>query len=257
MNKVRLQVEDGVGTVVIDNPPLNLLSNAVRMEFLHALAAAEVEKQVRAVVVTGAGDRAFSAGSDVREFVQEMNEDRGAERAKRELKFLKRVVLCLKPTIAAIQGYALGGGCELAMACDLRIASEDSQIGFPEIKVGVFPINSIEGSLRLFGEAKTKELMFLGDPISATEAWRLGFLNRVVPKGQALPAAQEIAHRLVQLPGVTLVELKSLINHQYVKLLDESGRLARDAMRKIFRTEDVREGVMAFLEKRAPRFQHR
>ncbi|MFQ5830880.1 MAG: enoyl-CoA hydratase/isomerase family protein [Candidatus Methylomirabilia bacterium] len=257
MSSVRFDSEDGVATLIIDNPPLNVLSNGVRGELLTRLSAAAAEERIRAVVICGAGDQAFSAGSDVREFIREMKECRGGERAERELDFLKRVVSFPKPTIAAIEGHALGGGCELAMACDLRIASENSQIGFPEIKLGVFPINAIEGSLRMFGEAKTKELMFFGEVISAPDALRIGFLNRVVPKGRALSSAREMAHRLVQLPGVTLVELKSLINYQYGKLLDEGGRLARDAASRVFRTEDLQEGVAAFLEKRAPHFRHR
>lgn len=257
MATVHAETGDGIAILLIDNPPLNLLSNAIRAELLRALAAVEADDRIRAVVLAGAGARAFSAGSDAKEFVRDMDEDRGAERARKELEFLRRVSFFRKPTVAAIHGYALGGGCELAMACDLRVASVEAQIGFPEIKLGVFPINSIEGSLRLFGEAKTKELMFLGEPIDASAALRIGFLNRVVERGQALAEAQAIARRLAQLPAVSLTELKTLINHQYRRLLEEGGRLAAEAMAKIFRTEDVREGVAALLEKRPPQFRHR
>jgi enoyl-CoA hydratase len=252
----RLDVDDDVATVTIDNPPLNLLSNAVRAELLARFEVAAAEGRVRVVVITGAGPRGFSAGSDVREFVEERGSG-GAERAEREFEFLKRVASCPKPTIAAIEGYALGGGCELAMACDFRVASEDAQLGFPEIKLGVFPINTVDRSVLLLGEARTKELMFFGNAIGAGEAARIGLVHRVVAKGQVLTVAREMAQRLGRLPGATLAELKGLINRHYLESLEEGGRFARDAAARVFRTEDLREGVAAFLEKRPPQFRHR
>ncbi len=257
MGSVRLEVEDGVGSLVIDNPPLNLLSNAIRAQLLEGLDSLGASEGVRAVVISGGGDRAFSAGSDVREFLGEIDEKAGAVRARRELEFLMRIMSFRRPTVAAIEGYALGGGCELAMACDFRVASAESRLGFPEIKLGVFPINSIERSLRLLGERWTKELMLLGEPIGAEDAARAGLLNRVVPRGEALRAAKDLARRLAELPAVTVAEVKALINHRHARLVEEQGRLAADAMDRIFRTEDVREGVTAFIEKRKPRFGHR
>lgn len=253
----RLHIEASVATITIDNPPLNLLSNAVRAGLLAQLHVAAGESAVRAILITGAGQRSFSAGSDIREFLDEIGAKRGAERAARELEFLKEIASCRKPTIAAIEGYALGGGCELAMACDFRVGSETAQLGFPEIKIGVFPINTVERSLLLLGEARTKELMFFGEPIEATEAARMGLLHRVVPRGQALASARDVARQLARLPGVTLAELKALANRRHLAALEEGARLVQDATARVFATEDVQEGVAAFLEKRAPEFRHR
>jgi enoyl-CoA hydratase len=257
VSEVHLDIAEAIAMMTIDNPPLNLLSNGVREKLLRRLQEATAADQVRAVVVTGAGGRAFSAGSDVREFVDEMRERGGAERAERERRFLERIAGCPKPILAAIEGYALGGGCELAMACDFRVAGEGAQLGFPEIKLGVFPLNSVERSLLVVGEAWTKELMFFGEPIDAATALRAGFVHRVVPRGQALAAAQERAGVLAKLPGLTLGELKQLINRRYLALLAEGAGPARDAAARIFESEDLQEGVAAFREKRAPRFRHR
>lgn len=253
----RLDIENHVATITIENPPLNLLSDAVRAEVLARVDAAVEDGGVRAIVITGAGERSFSAGSDVREFIDDMLGNRGAERAEREYEFLKQIATCPRPTIAAIEGYALGGGCELAMACDFRVAGEGARLGFPEIKLGVFPINTVEQSVLLLGEAKTKELMFFGDPIGADEAARIGLLHRVVPTGHALTAAREMAERLARLSGATLSELKGLTTRHSLELLEAGGHLACEAAARVFRTEDFREGVAAFLEKRAPQFRHR
>ena len=253
----RLGIENHVATITIDNPPLNLLDRAVRAEVLARMNAAVEDGGVRAIVITGAGERSFSAGSDIREFVDDIRRNRGAERAEHEYELLKQIATCPKPTIAAIEGYALGGGCELAMACDFRVAGEGARLGFPEIKLGVFPINTVERSLLLLGEAKTKELMFFGDPISADEAARIGLLRRVVPTGHAMTAARELAERLARLPGATLTELKGLTARHSLEPFEAGGRLAREAAARVFRTEDLREGVAAFLEKRVPQFRHR
>lgn len=257
MSEVHLDIAEAIGTITIDNPPLNLLSNGVREKLLQRLQEATAADQVRTVVVTGAGGRAFSAGSDVREFVDEIRERRGAERAERELRFLERIPRCPKPILAAIEGYALGGGCELAMACDFRVAGEGAQLGFPEIRLGVFPLNSVERSLLVVGEAWTKKLMFFGEPLDATTAHRAGLVHQIVPKGRALAVAHEWAGELAKLPGLTLRELKRLINWRYLELLAESAGPARDAAARVFESEDLQEGVVAFREKRAPRFRHR
>lgn len=254
---VRLEVEDARAVVTLDHPPLNLLSDAMRAEVLACLDAAAGDPQVRAVILTGAGERSFSAGSDVREFLEDIRRDRGAERADREYDFLRRVLTCPRPTIAAIEGYALGGGCELALACDFRVAGEGARLGFPEIRLGVFPLNTVERSVCLLGEARTKELMFLGEAVEAAEAARIGLVHRVVPAGTALAAARELASRLARLPGTTLAELKVLATRRSLELLEAGRRAAREAAARVFRTEDLGEGVAAFLEKREPRFRHR
>jgi enoyl-CoA hydratase/carnithine racemase len=257
MGTVRMAMDDAIATIIIDNPPLNLLTNDVRDTLLAWLDGAVADDGVRAIVLAGAGGRAFSAGSDVREFLADMREDRGAERAERERHFLERIAGCPKPIVAAIEGHALGGGCELALACDFRIAGEGATLGFPEIRLGVFPLNTVEWCRLLVGAAWTRELMLLGQPIGAEDARRIGLVHRVVATGQARSAAGARARELAALPGLTLAEIKRLLNRRVLALLAEGAGTAQEAAARVFRSEDLREGVAAFREKRPPRFRHR
>ncbi len=248
---------DGVATVTVDNTPLNLLSKAVHLELAACLDELETADSVRVLIITGAGERAFSAGSDVKEFATEMHPGGGRERALREFHLFNKISFMRKPSIAAITRLAMGGGLELAMACDMRVAEEGSRLALPEIKLGAFPGACTVRLPRLVGAAKAKEIMFLGEPITAQEALRIGLVNRIAPPGQALQTAREMAARIAAHPGEVVGIIKDAVDRGLDLPLAETGSLVADGMEQSFLSENIREGVQAFLDKRPPRFKHR
>lgn len=250
--------ENGVATLVVDNPPMNVLSGAVSDELKQCVEEIGVDPDVVAVVVTGAGERAFMAGADIKEFPQMMTPGGAKSGAERIHAALNALDFLPKPTIAAIHGYALGGGLELALACDIRVAAENAQLGVPEIKLGLFPGGGGTQRLpRLIGEGKAKELMYTGDPVKAEEALRIGLVNRVVPAGEDVKAAQELARTIASRAGVALSLIKRAVDQGTQKTLLEGLQLERELFDKVFQTEDVREGVDAFINKRPAKFKHR
>jgi enoyl-CoA hydratase/carnithine racemase len=163
-----------------------------------------------------------------------------------------------KPTIAAVNGLALGGGLELAIACDLRIVAANAQLGQPEIKLGLFPgAGGTQRLPRLVGAGIAKELMYVGDPVSAQEAYRIGLANKVVPAGEALAAAKQMGQSMAGMAGVALRYIQEAVNRGLDTTLDAGLQIEADLFAKVFQTEDVREGVDAFINKRKPNFRHR
>jgi enoyl-CoA hydratase/carnithine racemase len=253
---VRWSVEGGVATVVVDRPPLNALSYQAKEEIGACLEEIAADPAVRSVVVFGAGGRAFSVGSDIKEFPEVTARRLGRQRAVHEHALYNRLDFFPVPTIAAIEGHCLGGGLELALACDLRIASQVSRLGLPEVALGVFPAGGgTERLPRLIGEARARELIYTGEPVDAQEAWRIGLVNRVAPAGQALATAQALARAIASRPAVTLRTVKSVMDRGLAMNLLQAQQLAIEAIGELFQSETVREGVAAFLEKRPPRFK--
>ncbi len=257
---VNWEKRGSVGLMTINNPPVNALGAKVVNEIVECLREMEEDDGVRVAVVTGAGPKAFMAGADIKEFPQLMQGKAGvagmyASRVHNMFNYLDGFP---KPTVAAVNGLALGGGCELALCCDLRVAAENALLGLPEIKLGLFPGGGGTQRLpRLIGEAKAKELMFTGDFIPAQEALRIGLVNSVVPQAEVLNAALELAGKIAQRPGVALNLIKQCVDRGLQMTLEEGLRLECDLFDRVFLTEDVREGVSAFIEKRDPRFSHR
>ncbi len=257
---VNWEKKGSVGLLTINNPPVNALSATVVNEILECLREMERDDHVRVMVVTGAGSKAFMAGADIKEFPQLMQGKAGvagmyAARAHNMFSYLDGFP---KPTVAAINGLALGGGCELALSCDLRVAADSALLGLPEIKLGLFPGGGGTQRLpRLIGEAKAKELMYTGDFIPAQEALRIGLVNSVVPQSEVLRAALELANKIAQRPGVALNLIKQCVDRGMQMTLEEGLRLECDLFDRVFLTEDVREGVSAFIEKREPKFNHK
>ncbi|ONK23063.1 enoyl-CoA hydratase [Bacillus sp. VT-16-64] len=256
---VRVWNNEGVATLEIDHPPVNSLSAEVVNQLTGVLQKMEGDPQVRAVIITGSGEKAFVAGANIKEFPDWIG--KGEEVAEEKSKWLQHPFDLLdqlsKPTIAAINGLALGGGCELALACDLRIAEEHAQIGLPEITLGLFPgAGGTQRLPRLVGEGKAKELMFTGEPVSAREALRIGLVNIVVPQGKALKKAQELAEKISRysLPALSL--MKKAITEGRNESLERGLAVEAKYFGKVFQTEDVKEGVSAFIEKRRPTFTH-
>jgi enoyl-CoA hydratase len=248
--------EDGaVATIRLNRPQKkNSFNGEMRHELEQALQAIADKTEIRAVVITG-GDEIFCAGADI----SEMGGDPSAEasyRHAREFQILFDQVESLpQPVIAAVSGYALGGGCELALAADFRIASETARFGLPEIKIGAFPGGGGTQRLtRLIGAAKAKEMILFGDPITAEEALAIGLLTKVTAKDQYLTEAMYFAAKLAALPRLALQASKMLINRSQDIDLATGLEFEARTFGAIAHSHDLAEGTRAFLEKRKPNF---
>lgn len=233
---------------------LNALNLALVDELVQALEAADADGGVRAIVVTG-GDKAFAAGADI----AEMADASAIEMKLRDqFRVWDRIRAVHKPVIAAVRGFALGGGCELAMACDLVVAGESARFGQPEVKLGLMP--GAGGTLwlaRRLGKARALELLWTGDPISAAEALALGLINRVVPDEACLEEAVQLGLRLSDMPPVALRCIKEAVYQAMDTTLEDGLEAERNLFYLLFASEDAREGMRAFVEKRKPNFQGR
>jgi enoyl-CoA hydratase len=252
--EVRLEQLGPVALLTLDNGPLNLLTRGVRAQLREHAERLATDPTVRAVVLRG-GDRAFSAGSDIKEFPPDAAT--GLELARGEHACCTAVAAMPQPVIAALRGHILGGGLELAVACDLRIAEEDAVLGLPEVGLGVFPGECVESLPRLIGPSRAKRLLLLGGTLSAQEAEHMGLVDAVVPRGQAEEVASRWADTIATHPGRAVQAIKAAIDQD---VRGESADVRRAAneqtMATMFESHDAREGVQAFLEKRAPRFVH-
>jgi len=260
MNFANLLVEiaERVATVTINRPKaLNALDEATLKELEQAFDALEADPAVKVVIVTGAGEKAFVAGGDIA-VMQPLGPVAARDFARMAQKILDRIEHCRKPVIAAINGYALGGGCELAMACDLRIASESARLGQPEINLGIIPgWGGSQRLPRLVGKGRAKELLFTGEMLDAREAWRIGLVNRVVPAAELMPAARELAGKIAGKGGPALALAKEAIDRGLEVDLGHANACEADLFGLCFATADQKEGMLAFLEKRAADFRDR
>ncbi|MDR3271095.1 MAG: enoyl-CoA hydratase [Peptococcaceae bacterium] len=254
---VELVVTDGVGVLTINNPPANALTPAVRAEFKPIIEELKTNKAIRALVVASALPKSFVAGADIKDFPQQMEEGPrlNAETFKEYFQVLEDVPY---PVIAAINGFALGGGTELALACDIRIADEKAKLGLPEAGLGLIPgLGGTQRLPRVIGVAKAKELLFTGKMITAEEALGIGLVNQVVPEGTVLEEATKMAKRFAKGAGVAIAYDKALVNKGMELPLKEALKLEMDYVEKVFKTADIREGVDAFLNKRKPEFKNK
>ena len=251
---VRWSGENGLATLVIDRPPLNPLSHQAKAELLGCLEAIAADPTIRCLILHGAGGRAFSVGADIKEFPDMVARHGVRDHAVQEHTLYNRIDFFPIPTIAAIEGHCLGGGLELALACDLRVASETSRLGMPEVKLGVFPAGGgTERLPRLIGEARAREMIYTGEPVDAREAWRLGLVNRVAPTGKALEAAHALGRAIAERPGITLRTAKAVMDRGLCMDLLEAQQISVEAISELFLSDTVRENVRAFLEKRPPK----
>ncbi len=247
---------EGVATITLNRPEaLNAFSKEVVAETMQVLEDIRSDENVRVVVLTGAGEKAFSAGADIKTMI-------GMNALKaRELSFMgERLCVALenleKPVIAAINGYALGGGLEVAMACDLRIASETARMGQTEINIGLIPgWGGTQRLTRLVGRGKAKEFVFTGKMIDAKTAEQLGIVNMIVPAEKFREAVRQFALDLAAKAPVALKVAKALINKGADIGLESALALEREGFGVVASTEDLQEGVKAFTEKRKPAFK--
>ena len=248
-------VEGGqVTTIRLENPPLNLVTVELTRSLDRALATIESDPDVRCVVLTGTGDRAFCAGSDVKEF-ESLQGRVGEGKLLLEKAVYRRIARLPMPTIAAIQSDALGGGLELALCCDLRVADERAKLGLPEVRLGVMPGSGGTQRLpRIVGIAKAKELILMGEIISASDALEIGLVNRVAAAGRALDETMQMAETIAERGPLAVREAKQALDLAGDMSLDEGMARELDASERIFASRDMLEGAQAFFEKRPPRF---
>jgi enoyl-CoA hydratase len=253
---IHYEVEGQVATITLDNPPLNVFNLAMAPALDQALDRAEADREVRALIVTAAGDRAFCAGSDIAEFDQLMEPGQVVPRKLgRQYEVFSRLDEFPKPTVAALIGIVYGGGVEIAACCDILVADEGASFASPEIKLGVFPGSG--GPVRVtrrVGEGRAKELMFLAEPIDAAEAREWGLVNRVAPRGEAMAVARQVAATLCERPPRALRYLKQAIGMSFDKDKHEALREALALSDLAFSSPECAEGVAAFREKRSPAF---
>jgi len=255
---IRYELADGIATITLNRPAVhNAMNERMREELTACFGELARAEDARVIIVTGTGERAFSAGADIREFVAPQVPVRFRD-SRRRVDFRAAMDRCPQPIIAAIRGFALGGGLELALACDIRIAGEDSQLGLTEVNLAIIPGGGGTQRLpRVVGRGKALEMILTGARIPADEALRIGLVERVVPEGQALAAATELARTLAARAPVALRYAKEAIVKGLELPLADGLRLETDLSTLLRTTEDRVEGAKAFLEKRPPRWTGR
>lgn len=256
---VRAETQEGIRVLTVDRPEkLNTLNAAVLEALDKRLSEADADATLRCLVITGAGEKAFIAGADIGELAK-LTPLAGREQARRGQALVSRLEKSAFPTIAAINGYAYGGGLELALACTLRVASENAKMGLPETSLGILPgYGGTQRLARLVGTAKAAELILTAEKgLTAAEAERLGLVNRVVPPGQALPAALELARAIARNGPVACRYALDAIRRGIAMPLGEGLAYEATLFGLCAATDDMREGMAAFLEKRPPRFTGR
>ena len=258
---VKVSIEDRVATLTIDHAPVNALNEQVLDELDAAVSAVIANAEVKAAVVTGAGQLAFVAGADINVFDALLKEGNGAEvRARAFLQkgqaVFAKIENAPKPFIAAVNGVALGGGMELAMACHMRVIGDRAKLGQPEINLGIIPgWGGTQRLPRLVGKAKAIELILTGDQITAQEALRLNLVNKVVPGGEVLKTARDLAKKIAQKGALAIRAAMDAITNGSVRPIADGLAYEAERINEVVRTQDMREGVTAFLQKRQPVFK--
>jgi enoyl-CoA hydratase/carnithine racemase len=256
---VSAEREGAVAVVTIDHPPVNALSAALLDELEAELERLDADDEVRAIVLRGAGERAFVAGADISEFPalrEAASQETGSARGLQRLG--ARMDAARTPFVAAIHGFCLGGGLELAMCCDVRVASEDAQLGQPEIKLGLIPGGGGTQRLpRLVGIGRALLLNLTGDFVDARTAYEWGLVEKVVPRAELLETALELARTIAARSPHAVAVLRELARTTRDLPLEEGLRREAEGFRRCLASEDGLEGVTAFLEKREPRFTGR
>jgi len=248
--------EAGIVVITINRPPVNALNAQLIKELIDTFDKLENDPKVSVVILTGA-EEAFIAGADIKE-IPALNAESGEAFSALGQEMTNRIDDFPRPVIGAIEGLVLGGGCEVALACDIRIASESAKFGQPEVNLGVIAgAGGTQRLPRLVGKGKAKELLFTGEMINAQEALRIGLVEKVVPKGEALNEAKLMAQKIQGKGAVAIALTKKAVNEGMDLPLKEGLEIERDAFGKACASEDKDEGVKAFLEKRRPNFQGR
>lgn len=253
---IRIEKQANKVTVVyLDNPPLNILTLEMTQQLIRLFEEMEDDDEIRVVIITGAGEKAFCAGADIKEFAA-VRDKVIEKKLSKENEALLKIEKLSKPVIAALNGVALGGGCEIALACDIRVVAEDVKIGLPEIKLGVFPgSGGLYRLPRIVGISNALELMYTGDTLSAQEAFRIGLVNHVSAAKEALIFANRLAAKIAQQPKRSLASIKKGVRKSMEITLEEAIQYNLELSDAVFKSPDCEEGIKAFFEKRAPHFE--
>jgi enoyl-CoA hydratase len=255
LENVKAAVRERILYVTIDRPKvLNALNAQTVAEIGRVFSEARDDDNVRAVILTGGGEKAFVAGADINELAVQTPIS-GKETSERGQAILSSIERFPKPVIAAINGFALGGGCEIALACHIRIASEKAQIGLPEVSLGIIPgYGGTQRMARLLGKGKALELICTGDRIGAAEAEKIGLVNKVVPPDQLMAAAEEMARKIMSRSPVAVRAAIEAVNSGSEMPFEEGQFLEATLFGLLCASEDMKEGMKAFLEKRQANF---
>ncbi len=245
-----------VGLITLNRPQaLNALCSPLIAELAEALDGFEADDAIGAIVLTGS-DKAFAAGADIKEMQPRDYMD--VYLADFITKGWERVAACRKPVIAAVAGFALGGGCELAMMCDFILAADNARFGQPEIKLGTLPgAGGTQRLTRFVGKSKAMEMVLTGRMMDAAEAERAGLVSRVLPAAELVPEALKVAEQIARLSRPAVLMAKEAVNRSYETTLAEGVRFERRLFHSSFALQDQKEGMRAFAEKRAPKFENR
>jgi len=258
---IRTEVEDKIAVLTIDHPPVNSFNRQVVTELDQAIDELLANDGVKAIVITGGGTNAFVAGADIPEIKGLLDQPQNGYAAARE--FIERgqginlkIEKATKPVIAAINGFCLGGGLELAMSCHMRICSDRARLGQPEINLGIIPgWGGTQRLSRIVGKGKAIELILTGDMVTAQDAYRVGLVNKVVPAGAVLKEARDLARKIVTKSRFPIAAALRAITDGMAVPIEEGLKVEADQFVSLANTEDIREGVGAFLEKRQAQFK--
>ncbi|MGE5789917.1 MAG: enoyl-CoA hydratase-related protein [Syntrophaceae bacterium] len=253
---ILFEVAEGIATITINRPKaLNALNSDVMAELNDAGIRCKTDEAIKVVILTGAGEKSFVAGADISQMA-ELRPQQAMDFMEAGIETFRSFEILPKPVIAAINGFALGGGVELAMSCDIRLASENARFGQPEILIGLIPgWGGTQRLARLVGMGRAKELIMAGGQIDAKRAYEIGLVNQVYPLDQLIPEARKLAKKMEGLPGFALKMAKHAINFGYDVSMDTAMRLETQCCSQCFSTDDQKEGMKAFLEKRKPVFK--
>ncbi|WP_041089728.1 enoyl-CoA hydratase/isomerase family protein [Jeotgalibacillus soli] len=253
---IKYEKDKGIATIMIDRPErLNAIDEIVLDELEEAFKMLDQDDQIQIAIITGGGDKAFVAGGDI-DAMKRMNVMEGKKFVYRGQQVLNQIENCNKVVIAAINGYTLGGGMELALACDIRIASENAKLGLPEVCIGLYPgWGGTQRLVRLVGKGITKELVFTGNRLTAEEAKELGIVNKVVKHDELMFHCHQMAEKILTNSRIAVMQAKTAINQGSEISLTQGLALEAEAWLVNFSSEDRVEGLTAFLEKRSPQYQ--
>lgn len=252
---IQVTREDRLAIVTINRPPVNALNQEVLDALETAFAELKKDETVGCVILTGGGEKAFVAGADITEFPK-LNKENGETLSRRGQEVFQQIADFPAPVIAAVNGFALGGGMELALACDIRVVAENAMVGLPEVTLGIFPGYAGTQRLpRLIPAGKAKELIFTGGMINGAEAYRIGIADHLTSAGESVVKAKEIAAKILKNGPVAIRFAKEAINKGLDQTLEEGQRIEASYFSELCDTEDQKEGAQAFLEKRPPAFK--
>lgn len=255
---VHYEIENRVAIVSLDHPPMNALDVPTKEQLCDVFTELDAKRaEIRAVILKGAGDKAFAAGADIKAFL-DLQPDTAKRRLMNSHSIYAVVENCQWPVIAAIHGYCLGGGLELALCCDIRYAEDSAQFGFPEVSLSIFPGNGgMKRALYYIQLGRMKELVYTGEVIGAEEALRVGLIEKVVPTGTVLEKAKELAAKIMKRGPLGVAAAKKVLNRTRDLSLEEGLELESDVWASLAATEDMKEGARAFIEKRKPEYKGR